>query len=113
MTATLMVTRPFRAADMGRAYQVVLDGMPAGKLRESSSITVPVAPGRHTLQVRLLTLFTKRPGRRSPVVTFEVADDDVTEFACDPPKYPRTSWWWIVCLLGDPEKWLQLHEVKS
>jgi hypothetical protein len=113
MTATLLLTRPFRAADLGRAYQIVLDGMLAGELRESSSVTLPVGPGTHTLQVRLLTLFGKRPGRRSPVVTFEVADGHVAEFACDPPKYPRTSWWWLVCVLGDPERWLQLHQVRS
>ena len=113
MTATLLLTRPFRSADLGRTYQIVLDGKPAGELRASSSVTLPVGAGPHMLQVRLLTLFRERPGRRSPVVTFEVADGDVTEFACDPPKYPRTSWWWIVCVLGDPERWLQLHEVRS
>ena len=100
MTATLLLTRPFRSADLGRTYQIVLDGKPAGELRASSSVTLPVGAGPHMLQVRLLTLFRKRPGRRSPVVTFEVADDDVTEFACDPPKYPQTSWWWIVCVLA-------------
>ena len=68
-----------------------------------------VGPGTHRLQVRLLTLFRKRPGRRSPVVTFELADGDVAEFACNPPKYPRTSWWWIVCVLGDPGRWLEIE----
>ena len=113
MTATLLVTRPFRSADLARAYQIVLDGQPAGELRASSKATVPTGPGTHTLQVRLLTAFRKRPGRRSPVVTFAIADEDVAEFACDPPTYPKTAWWWVVCLLGDPERWMRLHQVRS
>ena len=113
MTATLLLTRPFRSADLARTYQIVLDGKAAGGLRASSSVTLPVGAGTHTLQVRLLTLFGKRPGRRSPVATFEVADDDVTEFACDPPRYPQTAWLWIVCVLGDPERWLKLRQVPS
>lgn len=112
MTATLLLTRPFRSADLGRTYQIVLDGKPAGELRASSSVTLPVGAGTHTLQVRLLTLLGKRPGRRSPVATFEV-DGDMTEFACDPPNYPQASWWWIVCVLGDPERWLKLRQVWS
>jgi hypothetical protein len=41
MTATLLLTRPFRSADLVRTYQIVLDGKPAGELLASSSVTLP------------------------------------------------------------------------
>jgi len=52
MTATLLLSRPFRSADLGRTYQIVLDGNPAGELRVSSSVTLALGAGTHTLQVR-------------------------------------------------------------
>jgi hypothetical protein len=41
MTATLLLPRPFRSADLVRTYQIVLDGKPAGELLASSSVTLP------------------------------------------------------------------------
>lgn len=39
--------------DASRAYQVFVDGQPVGKLREFQTLSVPVSPGVHDVQLKL------------------------------------------------------------
>ena len=109
MNATLRLTRPFRVADAGRPYQIVLDGETAGEIRNHSRTEMPIAAGEHTLQVRLVTITGKRPGRGSPVVTFEVGDGETAEFVCRAPRYPQASLSYLAASLGDQDRWLRLE----
>ncbi len=112
MSATLRLTRPFRVADAGRPYQIVLDGEAAGEIRNKSTAEIPVAAGEHTVQVRLLNIVTRRPGRGSPVVTFEAGDGETAEFACRAPRYPQAWWSYIAAMLGGQDRWIQLEEAQ-
>lgn len=109
MSATLLLTRPLRVADAAMPYHVLLDGEQAGTVRNNSSAEVPIAAGEHTLQIRTPNIITRRPGRGSPVVTFEVDDGETAEFACRCPRYPRAAYWYIACVLGDSQRWIELE----
>jgi hypothetical protein len=112
MGATLLLTRPYRLADAARPYQIVLDDEPGGQIRMNSSAEMPIAAGTHTLQIRLPKIVSRRPGRGSPTVTFDVGDGEAAEFACHPPAYPQASFRWIASLLGDPDRWIQLERAQ-
>jgi hypothetical protein len=111
MSATLQLTRPSRIADAARRYRIVLDGEPVDEVGNDASAAVPIAPGRHTLQVRALRADGRRPGLSSHPVSFDVADGATAEFMCRPPSYPRASYRWIICLLRGPSRWIALEEV--
>jgi hypothetical protein len=110
--AALLLTRPFRVSDAAQPYHVLLDGERVGTVRNHSSTEVPVEAGEHTLQVNTPNVLTRRPGRGSQVVTFEVGDSDVAEFTCRCPKYPSALYWYLVCVFGDPDRWIELEQVK-
>jgi hypothetical protein len=112
MTATLLMTRPFRVADAARPYQVLLDGEEVGVVRNKSSAEVPITPGEHTLQVRMPNIVTRRPGRGSPVVTLKIGDGDAAQFTCRCPRYPRAAFWYFACVLGDSSGWIELEPAR-
>ncbi len=112
MSATLLLTRPLRVADAAQPYHVLIDGETVGAVRNNSSAEVPIASGKHTLQIRTPNIVTRRPGRGSPVVTFEVGDGETAEFTCRCPRYPRASYWYITCVLGDSNRWIELERVQ-
>ena len=109
MSATLPLARPLRVADAARPYQVLLDGEEVGEVRNHSSADVPVVDGKHTLQIGTPNIVTRRPGRGSPVVAFEVGDGDTAEFTCRCPRYPRAAYWYLACVLGDSQRWIELE----
>jgi hypothetical protein len=112
MSATLLLTRPFGLADAARPFQVVLDGEPVGEIRNNSRTEIPVVAGEHTLQIRTPNIITRRPGRGSPEVFFEAGDGDTAEFTCRCPRYPRASYWYLACVLGDSDRWIELDQVQ-
>ena len=76
MAATLEVTHKAIGAEVRRApYEVVLDGESVGSVEMNGTFAIPVAPGRHSLQVR--------DGRNlSPTKTFDAADGETVAFRC-------------------------------
>ena len=49
----ILLKRPFAAADMLRAYKIVLDGRVVGTIRCGKTVQVAVSPGRHTLRLQI------------------------------------------------------------
>ena len=76
MPATLKVTHKAIGAEVRRGpYDVVVDGQRAGSVEMNNTIEIPVAPGRHTLQVR--------NGRNlSSTQTFDAAEGEIVAFRC-------------------------------
>ena len=76
MSATLKLTHKAIGAEVRRgAYDVVLDGERVGSVEMNGTMEMPVAPGRHTLQIR--------SGRKSSSTeTFDAAEGDILAFRC-------------------------------
>ena len=76
MAATLELTHKAIGVEVRRGtYDVVVDGQRAGSLEMNDTIEIPVAPGRHTLQVR--------NGRNSSrTQTFDAAESQTVAFRC-------------------------------
>jgi hypothetical protein len=76
MSATLKLTHKTIGVEVRPgAYDVVVDGKPAGSLELNETIDIPVEPGGHTLQVR--------DGRNSSrIKTFEAAEGETVAFRC-------------------------------
>jgi hypothetical protein len=76
MAATLKLTHKAVGAEVRRgAYDIVVDGQPAGSLKMNETVEIPIAPGRHTVQVR--------NGRNSSQAeAFDAADGETVAFRC-------------------------------
>ena len=76
MPATLKLTHKAIGAEVRRgAYDVLVDGKPAGSVEMNDTIEIPIEPGRHTLQIR--------NGRNSSrTQTLDAADGEVVAFRC-------------------------------
>ncbi len=76
MSATLKVTHQAIGAEVRRGtYDVVVDGERRGSVEMNGTIEIPVAPGRHTLQVR--------SGRNSSSTqTFDATEGEIVAFRC-------------------------------
>jgi hypothetical protein len=76
MPATLKLSRKTIGVEVRRGtYDVLVDGTRVGSVALHDTFEVPVAPGRHTLQVR--------KGRDSSrVQTFEADDGEIVAYRC-------------------------------
>lgn len=76
MPATLRLTHKAIGAEVRRGpYEVVVDGEPAGSVDMNDTIEIPVAPGRHSLQIH--------SGRdSSSTQTFDAAEGEIVAFRC-------------------------------
>ena len=76
MPATLKLTHKTIGAEVRRGpYDAMVDGQRAGSVTLNQTIDIPVAPGRHTLQVR--------NGRNSSrTKTFNVGEGEIASFRC-------------------------------
>lgn len=74
MSATLKLTHKAIGVEIRRgAYEVIVDGVPAGFVEMNHAIEIPVEPGRHTLRVR--------SGRNSSrTKTFDAVEGQVIDF---------------------------------
>jgi hypothetical protein len=74
VSATLTVTHKAIGVEVRRGtYDIVLDGDPAGSVEMNGTVQIPVAPGRHTLQVR--------DGRKSSrIKAFDASDNEAVAF---------------------------------
>jgi hypothetical protein len=86
LTATLRVERaaaPWR--DRLRPYRIVVDGETVGSVADGTTEEVSVAPGRHTLRLRI-------DWASSPEVEFVVADGEQVTLRCRPNGGARSAW---------------------
>lgn len=76
MAANLKITHKAIGVEVRRgAYDVLVDGQPAGSVEMNGTIEMPIDPGPHTLQVR--------SGRNSSrTQTFDAADRQTVAFRC-------------------------------
>src|SRR5664279_3285639 len=76
MTATLKVTHEAIGVEVRRGtYDIVVDGQRVGSVEMNDTMEIPVAPGRHTLQIR--------SGRNSSrTQTFAAAENQTVAFRC-------------------------------
>ena len=74
MPATLKVTHKAIGAEVRRGtYDVMVDGERVGSVEMNDTIEIPIAPGRHALQVR--------SGRKSSGTrTFEAAEGEIVAY---------------------------------
>jgi hypothetical protein len=76
MPATLKLTHKAIGVEVRRGtYDVVVDGELVGTLEMNATFEMPVAPGRHTLQVR-----NGRNSSRNK--TFDAAEGEAVAFRC-------------------------------
>lgn len=71
----ITVTRKTSYADRLRAYKVVIDGEAVGAVRARKSVTIPVAPGKHSLEIRIDWCGSER-------IDFEVRSGEHVLFEC-------------------------------
>ena len=76
MSATLKVSHKAIGAEVRRGtYDVLVDGEHVGSVEMNDTLETPIAPGRHTLQVR--------NGRNSSETEiFDAAEGEVIAFRC-------------------------------
>ena len=76
MTATLELTHKSIGVEVRRGpYDVIVDGHGAGTLEMNRTIEIPLAPGRHEVQLR--------SGRNSSrTVTFMAAENETVSYRC-------------------------------
>ena len=76
MTATLKVTHKAIGIEVRRGtYDILVDGVSAGTVSMNHTTVIPIAPGRHTLQVR----DGRKSSRRR---TIDVVDGQTIAFRC-------------------------------
>jgi len=98
-TATLALRRNGRIFGHRHAWQILLDGKPAGSIADDDAARLPVEPGHHTLRLS--------SGRfTSPERSFEAADGEVVSFTCHAPLvWPQAAAAVIV-----PGLWISLRQ---
>jgi hypothetical protein len=108
MSATLELSRPSRLVDLVWSYQILLDGQPAGEIRNAATTKVEVAAGSHTLQVRSLHVISRLFGLASPTATLVVTDGETITYACVARPFLQSIVWWFKCVVGDRSGWITL-----
>ena len=81
MSATLKLTHKAIGVEVRRGtYDVVVDGELVGTLEMNATFEMPVAPGRHTLQVR--------NGRNSSrTLAFDAGEGEIVAFRCSGKRF--------------------------
>jgi hypothetical protein len=108
MSATLVVARPARLADLVWPYELVLDGQRVDELRTGGAVCTPISAGTHTLRIRSLHIVSRCLKLGSPTATFEVGENETVQFACHPLPFLKAAVRWFACLFGDRNRWIVL-----
>jgi hypothetical protein len=72
--------------DRMRAYKILIDGAATGTIKAGESITVPVDPGLHSVQLKL-------DWCTSPTVTVETTTAGSTKLSCSPGGSAMAALW--------------------
>ena len=98
----ITVQRMTSYADRLRAYKVKIDGVVVGSVRAGDSATIPVSPGRHSLQLRIDWAGSER-------IDFAVKAGEQIFFECG----SNLAGWRVLMtlfyLILLPRKWLWLR----
>jgi hypothetical protein len=98
-TATLALTRTGRIFARRHAWQILLDGKPAGSIANDRVVELPVESGQHTLRLS--------SGRfTSPERSFDAADGEVVSFTC----YAPLLWPQAAAAVVVPGLWISLRQ---
>lgn len=100
----ITVRRTTSYADRLRAYKVKIDGVVVGSLRALDSATIPVAPGRHSMELRIDWGGSER-------IDFEVKPGEQVFFECG----SSLNGWRVLLALFyailRPHQWLWLRRI--
>jgi hypothetical protein len=97
--ATLALRRNGRVFGRRHAWQILLDGKPAGSIADDAAVKLPVEPGNHTLRLS--------SGRfTSPERSFEAADGETAHFTCHAP----LLWPQAAAAVIAPGLWISLRQ---
>ena len=53
MSARILISRKREFADYLRRYKVIIDGQEKGRIKNGASFECPLAPGRHSLELKI------------------------------------------------------------
>lgn len=73
--STITVWRPPGFVDRVRSYRILVGGEEALRIRPDTSVTIPVAPGRHDVEARIDWL-------SSPTVAVDVGPGEAVALEC-------------------------------
>lgn len=97
--ATLALRRKGRIFGHRHAWQILLDGKPAGSIANDRDVELPVEVGQHTLRLS--------SGRfTSPERPFDAADGQVVSFTCHAPLF----WPQAAAAVIVPGLWISLRQ---
>lgn len=113
MSGTLQIVRRSQLTDLVWPYDVVLDGVSAGAIRNGQTVQIPVTPGAHTLQIRSLHVVNRHLGLASPSIAVEISDDQTAGYVCQPSPFSKAFGRWAACLTGDRTQWITLEQRSS
>jgi len=78
----LRISRPKKAwQDKLRAYKVLVDDQEVGEIKQQGDLVLPVAPGRHVVQLKLDWCC-------SPKIDIEVSKGSTLPITCGPNSHP-------------------------
>lgn len=75
--AKIVIRRLGGYRDLIRSYKIVLDGEVVGKIKQKREATIDVAPGEHTLRMKI-------DWTGSPEIPFTISAGETLEFVCRP-----------------------------
>jgi len=91
----LTVEREHKAwVDRARAYRVLVDGGEVGRVRDGDTETYDVAPGQHTVQLKV-------DWARSRPIEVQVPDGGEARVRCRGNASPLTALWYITAKAND------------
>ena len=98
-TATLTLRRNGRIFGRRHAWQILLDGKPAGSIADDRVVELPVEPGKHALRLSA--------GRfTSPERYFDAAAGETVSFTCHAP----LLWPQAAAAIVVPGLWISLRQ---
>lgn len=99
----IRVERESGYADKLRSYEVELDGVIVGEIADGQSKSFDVAPGTHTLRMKISWAGSNK-------ITFTSANETIT-FKCASRMKGARAWLAIVYVLFLPHKYIELKRV--
>lgn len=94
---------PLAWTDRFRPYRVEIDGQAVGKLKQGNSFDLQLAPGLHTVQLKV-------DWTGSPVYSFVVDPGRTTHLACRGDVKPTHALFKMAESFGDGTNWIKLYQ---
>jgi hypothetical protein len=113
MSSTIQLVRASRLIDMVWPYRVLVDGEPTGSVRNGETVSIPIAAGTHTVQLRSLHIVNRHLGLASTALPLDVRDGQTLELVCGSPSPMNALPLWLRCLFGGRTRWIELEAVSG